>query len=244
MFSLFWASLLTLPTTVGPIPRALQLPLPDPRFYYTLGALTGPATAPTRTLWVKPTQGNHPTHSVTLSGPAALDPAQEVVVRDVNFDGHPDLMLTRARGLVNQQYDYWLYEASTQRFVHNTPLSNTLGGYQVTFDAATQHVVTAARFSCCEHQTRTYAFNPTGTLTLVATRTENVTAQPKSPPTRTAFFLVAFQLYVPPPFPTRTAAEWYPAGLPLPAHHRLRAAAYPYLAHDQPDRAGGPGPRH
>ncbi|MBO3273369.1 hypothetical protein [Hymenobacter defluvii] len=63
MFSLFWASLLTLPTTVGPTPRALQRPLPAPRFHYTLGALTRPATAPTRTLWVKPTQGNHPTQS-------------------------------------------------------------------------------------------------------------------------------------------------------------------------------------
>ncbi|UOR06946.1 hypothetical protein MUN82_07545 [Hymenobacter aerilatus] len=179
MFPLFWVSFLTLPTAVGAPPHAQPLPLPDPRFQYTLSVLTGAPTAPTRTLWVKPARGKRPVQAITLSGPAAQDPTHEVVARDVNFDGQLDLMLTRNRGLVNQTYSYWLYDTSTQRFVFNAAMSSALAGYQITFDAATQHIVTAARFSCCEHETRTYALRPTGALQLVHTKTDKVMAQPR-----------------------------------------------------------------
>nr|WP_161599530.1 hypothetical protein [Hymenobacter nivis] len=38
----------------------------------------------------------------------------------------------------------------------NQALSN--GDYKVTFDDAKKQLVTDRRFSCCEHQTRAYAF--------------------------------------------------------------------------------------
>lgn len=86
-------------------------------------------------------------------------------------------MITTGRGNVNSEYAYWLYDTPTQRFVLNPPMSNTLGGYQVTFNAATKQIVAANRFSCCEHETRTYAFEKNG-LKLLKTKTDKVTAEP------------------------------------------------------------------
>jgi len=87
MVSLFWASLLALPTGSGGPPTTQPLALKDSRFHYAVSALAGPANARTRTLVVQPTQGQRAPHTITLTGPAAQEPATNVVVRDVNFDG-------------------------------------------------------------------------------------------------------------------------------------------------------------
>ena len=172
MLPFFLASLLALPTTPVSAPVLPSLPLKDHRFHYSVSA---PGTN-SRTLTVKAIKGMRAQSPqlIPLTGPAAQEPAENIEVRDVNFDGQPDLMITSARGNVNSQYTYWLYDAPTQRFVLSTAMSNTLGGYQVTFNAAKQQIVTANRYTCCEHETRTYALRQ-GKLKLLATKTDKVT---------------------------------------------------------------------
>ena len=177
MIAFLWASALALPTTVIQAPTAEPLLLDDKRFHYAVSKPGGAASSRTRTLWVRPAHNSPAAQKIPLTGPAAENPLANVVVRDVNFDGQPDLMITSARGNVNSQYAYWLYDASTQRFVLSAALSNTLGGYEVTFNPAKQQVVTANRFTCCEHETRTYAFKQ-GKLKLLTTKTDKVTPAP------------------------------------------------------------------
>lgn len=177
MTLLLLAGLLALPVTMDAPFTPQPLALKDNRFHYAVGALTGSADARTRTLFVQPIRGQRAPQTIVLAGPAAQDPAANIVVRDVNFDGQPDLMITSARGNVNSQYAYWLYSAPSQRFVRNLPMSNDLGGYQVTFDAASKRIITASRFSCCEYQTRTYTLAK-GSLKLLSSKTEKATAQP------------------------------------------------------------------
>ncbi|RZK10132.1 MAG: hypothetical protein EOO56_29570, partial [Hymenobacter sp.] len=105
MVTFFLASLLALPTPPSPATTPQPLPLQDSRFHYAVSPLAGAA----RTLLVTPAAGHQPPQTIALTGPAAQAPTQNIVVRDVNFDGQPDLMLTSARGNVNSQYTYWLY---------------------------------------------------------------------------------------------------------------------------------------
>ena len=174
MISFFLSSLLTLAAVPHAVFSLPPLSLKDPRFQYTVSA---PTSADHRTLAVKAkavqAKSTQQPQLIPLTGPAAQEPAQNITLRDVNFDGQPDLMITSARGNVNSQYAYWLYDAPTKRFVLNPAMSNALGGYEVTFNSAKQEIVTANRFTCCEHETRTYAFQQ-GKLKLLATKTDKV----------------------------------------------------------------------
>lgn len=173
MIVFLWASALALPTSGFQALPAEPLLLDDKRFHYAVSKPSGAASSRTRTLWVSPAHNSLNAQKIPLIGPAAEDPLANVVVRDVNFDGQPDLMITSARGNVNSQYAYWLYDAPTQRFVLSAVMSNTLSGYEVTFNPAKQQVVTVNRFTCCEHETRTYLFKQ-GKLKLLISKTDKV----------------------------------------------------------------------
>ena len=177
MKAFFWANLLVLPTIAEQAPPAEPLPLRDPRFHYTLSKPSGLASARTRTLWVKPVRNSQAAQQIPLTGPAAEDPTANIVVRDVNFDGQPDLMITSDRGNVNSQYSYWLYNAGTKRFVINSAMSKALGGYRIKFDKGTRRISTVSRYSCCEHETRVYTFQQ-GSLKLVTSHTTKTVAKP------------------------------------------------------------------
>lgn len=164
MFILLVASLVT-----GSVTTPQPLALPDARFRYTTTAVAGsPAT---RLLTVQPLKNDRSAQQIKLTGLAAVSPAANVHLQDVNFDGQPDLVLTVAQGNVNSQYDYWLYQPQKQQFVRNAQFSKLLGGYEIIYNKQQQEITTSARFSCCEYEHTTYAYKG-GQLKLLRKKTE------------------------------------------------------------------------
>jgi hypothetical protein len=94
-------------------------------------------------------------------------------VVDVNFDGHPDLVVAAGDGGAgpNNTDNFYLYDPRTRRYVFHEVLSSLT---QVVINP--DHSITSSsRGSCCSHLSETYRFVG-GQLTLVASWEESLTA--------------------------------------------------------------------
>lgn len=94
-------------------------------------------------------------------------------VVDVNFDGHPDLVVAAGDGGAgpNNTDSFYLYDPRTRRYVFHEVLSSLT---QVVINP--DHSITSSsRGSCCSHLSETYRFVG-GQLTLVASWEESLTA--------------------------------------------------------------------
>ncbi|WP_420154858.1 XAC2610-related protein [Siphonobacter sp.] len=136
----------------NPTPTPLQLS--DKRFQYS----TDQNTKNSSERWLLVQKGNKTLQRIPLTGPAAEQPSSEIILKDINFDGQADLVITSNRGNVNSMHQYWLYDSQSKIFTFNPVLSNDLAGYELTVDSTKKLLTAAARFSCCEHEWKTYRF--------------------------------------------------------------------------------------
>jgi hypothetical protein len=84
---------------------------------------------------------------------------------DTNFDGYQDLQIRNDCGATgNCSYDFYLYNSSTNQFVHNSFLSN-LG--TPTFDAGKKQVMTSSNSSVADWEEDTYQYGGSGQYGLV-----------------------------------------------------------------------------
>lgn len=56
--------------------------------------------------------------------PSAMMDENQIILEDMNFDGYPDIRLTKDSSYVNVPYFYWLYSSDLRKFVRNEELED------------------------------------------------------------------------------------------------------------------------